>query len=212
MKKLVALLLSFVICISFSSCHPLSSPNTISHNDDASEIYYNGQTYINYNNTNGKYRFNIEADAEHWIKIATIPYGFFYILGAVTHFYGNDIKNPDFITNSRTNDFYVRKDLTLDHTTELSICDTQDPYCFQISDVITSNSIKFNIDQRNSFTPVCNFLAAFKEFPFVKLWIEIYEYEDKFYLQDVWNSDYYEITDTFKEDLYRFGINTFDYH
>lgn len=212
MKKLAALLLSFVICLSFCSCTPLSNSNAISYNDDASKIYYNGRTYINYDNTNGKYRFDIEEDSEYWVDIAIKPYGVFYVLGAVTKYYGNDIENPDFITNSRTVDFYVREDITFDRDTELSICDTQSPYHFKISDVITGDSIEYNVEQEDKFARVCNFFAAFKEYPYIKLWIEIYEYNDKLYLQDVWNSDYYEMTDQFKQDIYRLEINTFDYH
>ena len=212
MKRIVALMLSVTICVLFCSCTPLSKLNTISYNYDSTEMYYNGYTYINYDNYNGKYRFDLEKDTDNWVEIATMPYGFFYILGAVTVYYGNDAEKPDFITNSRTIDFYVREDLTLDYDSELSACDTQEPYDFKISDVITGNPIAYSIDQKKNFTSICNFFVAFKEFPCVKLWIEIYEYEGKLYLQDVWNSDYYEITDAFKEDLYRFGLNTFDYH
>lgn len=175
-------------------------------------MYYNGLTYINYNNTNGKYRFDIEKDTECWSSIATKPYGFFYVLGAVTEYYGNDMENPTFITNSRTIDFYVREDIALDYNSELSICDTQDPYDFKISDVITGNYIAYSIDQEERFTSVCNFFVAFKEYTYVKMWIEIYEYEGKLYLQDVWDSDYYEITDSFEEDIFCLGLDTFNYH
>jgi len=212
LKKLMALLLSFVICLLLSSCTPLSNSNAISYNNDASEMYYNGHTYIDYNNTNGKYRFDVKQNTECWVEIATKPYGIFYVLDAVTTYYGNDKENPAFITNSRTIDFYVREDLTLDYDSELSACDTQEPYDFKISDVITGNPIAYGIDQKKNFTSICNFFVAFKEFPCVKLWIEIYEYEGKLYLQDVWDSDYYEITDAFKNDIYRLGLNAFNYH
>ena len=212
MKRIISLLLALVICLLFSSCTPLTNSNSISFNDDASALYYNNHTYINYNNTNGKYRFDVEKDGEYWIHIATKPYGLFYVLGDITEFYGNDIENPTFITNSRTIDFYVREDLVLDHDSEISVCDTQEPYDFKISEVITGNSIAYSYDQKDRFTSICNFFVAFKQYPYVKLWVEIYEYEGKIYLQDVWNSDYYEVTDIFEEDLYRVGINTFDYH
>lgn len=212
MKKITALLLASIICILLSSCAPLSNSKAISYSDDASEIYYNGRTYINYNNTNGKYRFDVEEDAEHWCDIATKPYGLFYVLGAATTYYGNNKENPAFITNGRIIDFYVREDITLDYGSELSICDTHDTYDFKISDVITGNSIAYSIDQEKNFTSICDFFVAFKQYPYVKLWIEIHEYEGKLYLQDVWDSDYYEVTDDFKNDIYRLGLNSFDYH
>ena len=212
MKRIVALLLSIAICVLFCSCKPLSKSNTISYNDDATKMYYNGNTYINYNNTNGKYRFDLEKDTDNWVEIATMPYGFFYILGAVTVYYGNDAEKPDFITNSRTEDFYVREDVVIDHSLSLSACDTDTPFLFSIANVTTENMITYNFDKRLEFNEVCNFLATFEDYPGVKLRITIYELNGKLYLQEVWDSDYYEITDAFKEDLYRFGLNTFDYH
>lgn len=210
MKKIFALLIFFVICISFCSCTPISPVNTISYNDDATEMYYNGHTYINFNNYNGKYCFNLEDD--NWINIATMPYGYFYILDAVTVYYGNDAENPDFITNSRTIDFYVREDLSFDRNTELSLCDAESPYCFKISEITTGNVIEYVIDKEEQFTKICDFNVAFEQYPYVMLWIQIYEYDGKLYFQDVWDSDYYEITDEFKEDIYRLGLNTSDYH
>lgn len=212
MKRIVVLLLSIAIFVLFCSCTPLSKPNTISYNDDATKMYYNGNTYINYNNTNGKYRFDLENDTDNWAKIATMPYGFFYILGAVTVYYGNNEENPDFITNSRTEDFYVREDVVIDHSLSLSACDTDTPFLFSIANVTTENMIAYNYNKPFEFHEVCNFFAAFEDYPGVKLWITIYELNGKWYLQDVYDSDYYEITDSFKEDLYQFGINTFDYH
>lgn len=212
MKRLVALILSLTICVLFCSCTPLSKLNTISYNDDATEMYYNGYTYVNYNNYNGKYRFDLKNDTDNWVKIATMPYGFFYILGAVTVYYGNNAENPDFITNSRTKDFYVREDVVIDHSLSQSVCDTDTPFLFSIADVTTEYMIAYDFDKRFEFNEVCNFFATFEDYPGVQLWIEICEYNGKLYMQDAWNSDYYEITDAFKEDLYRFGLNTFDYH
>ena len=212
MKRIIALLLSLAICVLFCSCTPISNRNTISYNDNATEMYYNGNTYINYNNTNGKYRFDLENDTDNWVKLATMPYDFFYILGAVTVYYGNDLENPEFITNSRTSDFYVREDVAIDHGLELSVCDIEEYFSFRISDVITENSIDYSFDKRLDYQEICNFFAAFEDYPGVKLWITICELNGKLYLQDVYNSDYYEITDAFKEDLYRFSIHTFDYH
>lgn len=216
MKRMIALLLSFAICILLCSCAPLSKLNTISYNDDASEMYYNGNTYINYNNYNGKYRVDLERDddSDNWVKIATMPYSFFTytFLGAVTEYYGNNAENPELITNTRSFDFYVRKDITIDHSLTLSVRDTDTPFRFNIADATTGNVITYDLDKRYDFKEVCNFFATFEDYPGVQLWITIRKYNGKLYLQDVEDSDYYEITEAFKEDLYRFGINTFDYH
>ena len=213
MKKIISLFISFLLCLYLCSCTPLSPSNTISYNEDHSEMYYNERTYINYNNTTGKYRFNREED-DTWHEIATMPYSSlsYYILDAVTFYYGNNIENPDFIICSRTSDFYVREDITLNHDTELSLCDTKEPYCFKISDAITENFIEFNLEQKNQFTKLCDFSAFIEKYPYIKLWISIYEYNDKLYLQETWDCDYYEITDNFKSELHRLGLSDFDYY
>ena len=212
MKRIIALLLALTILILFCSCTSLSDANTISYNDDASELYYNGRTYINYENYNGKYRIDLEKDTDKWAEIATMPYGIFYILGAVTVYYGNNTENPEIITDSRVNGFYVREDISIDHSYMLSVCDTATPFSFRISDVTTGNSIAYDTVNKDEFKSICNFFATFEDYSGVRLWIEIREYNGAFYMQDAWNSDYYEITDGFREDLSRLGIDTFDYH
>ena len=67
MKRIVAFLLALVFCVLLCSCASLSKLNTISYNDDVSEMYYNGYTYINYNNYNGKYRVDLEKDTDNWV-------------------------------------------------------------------------------------------------------------------------------------------------
>ena len=83
---------------------------------------------------------------------------------------------------------------------------------YQAGEVSFKNVITFNMDEKLDTQRICNFFAEFEDYPSVQLWIDIYEINGKLYLQDVHDSDYYEITDAFKEDLYRFGVNTFDYH
>ena len=210
MKKITAVLLSFLICVSLCACAALSPLKTISYNDDCTELYYNGRTYIDYQNTNGKYR--IDFDDPNCVKIATMPYGYFYILGAVTIYYGNDAANPDFITDSRTQSFYVREDISFGRDTELSVCDADEAFSFTLSEVTTGETIGYSHDQSNLFSELCNFFVTLEPYSFVKQWISIYESDGKLYLQDVWDSDYYAITDEFKDDIYRLDLNTFDYN
>lgn len=210
-KRIIALLLALTILVLFCSCTSLSAANTISYNDDGTELYYNGRTYINYENYNGKYRIDLEKDTDKWAEIATMPYGIFYILGAVTVYYGNNTDNPEIITDSRANGFYVREDISIDHSYMLSVRDTATPFSFRISDVTTGNSIAYDTEKKDEFKSLCNFYATFEDYPGVQLWIEIHERNGAFYIQDAWDSDYYEITDGFREDLSRFGIDTFNY-
>lgn len=203
MKRIIALLLTVLLCLSLCAC------GKVSYNDDSSSLYYNGRTYINYNNHNCKYRTNVENIG--WKKIAWQPYGFFFILGAVTEFYGNDVNNPDFIANSRTVDLYVREDITLDHNTRLCVSDCSEPYSFVFSEVTTGKVIAFDLEQKDAYTEICNFFVTLEEYPLIEQWFTVWQIGDNIYIQDNWDSDFYEITDGFMEDIYRFGLDSFDY-
>ena len=210
MKRIIAIFLAISLCFALSACAALPSLTKITYSDDFTEMYYNGHTYINYNNYNGKYR--VDMDNEEMVHIATVPYGMFFVLGAVTKYYGNDAENPDFIANLRTIDFFVREDVIFDHSLMLSINDAEAPFLFSIADVTTGEVIANEFEDQFEFEELCNFYATFADYPSVRLWITISEYDGRLYLQDVFTSDYYAITNEFKEDLYRFGINDFDYH
>jgi len=203
MKRIIAILLSFSICVCLCSCTPLSPKDTITHNDDASEIYYNGRTYVLIRND------CYGIDIENMTKIATIPYGFFYLLGAVTIFYGNNGENPDFITENRTDSFYLREDLTLDHTTQLSVSNLDSPYCFTIAEVTTDQALPY-VYEEGRHPILCNFIVTFEQYPQISMYLSIHEYDSKLYLQKGWGSDYYEITEDFKSEIYRLGLNTYD--
>ena len=206
MKKYILALIALpIFVLLFYVIHSLivlSPLDTITYNEDYSELYYNGHTYIEYVNTSGKYNTDPQEDADYWVKIATMPY--FFPL-AITEYYGNDLNDPDVITTVRAHRFYVRKDIVIDQHSMLSVCDAPEVFRFRISDVITENLVAFDLEAEKQCKEACNFQAAFEAYPGVTLDITISVLDGKFYLQDNFLSDYYEITEDFHQELLRLG-------
>ena len=117
---LLALPIRVLLFFTIFSLIVLSPPDTITYNEDYTELYYNGYTYIDYGNANGKYDTDPYEDTDYWVKIATMSY--FFPLG-ITEYYGNDLDNPDVIITVRGQYFFVRKDITIDQHSMLSVCD-----------------------------------------------------------------------------------------
>lgn len=200
MKKLIALLLVFILCFCMTAC---GDEDVITFSEDYEELYYNGRTYIKYPNSNGKYQFYHDNDADGWHEIAKLPY--VLILAAYTYYYGDDVNNPNIITTGRAHNIYVREDITLDHDSTLCVPSAKGTFEFKISDVTAGEPIKE--ESVDSALDVLSFDAAFKEYPCVSLDITICKYNEKLYLQDVWNSDYYPIKDAFREFLDRLFVD-----
>lgn len=205
MKRMIALLLLLFLSASFAACATFSVPDILVFNDDASELRYHDQTYINIRNYSGKYQ--VDYDSEELVKIVEFPYGYG---DNIEIFYGNDIENPDFIVDKSSEYFYIREDITIDHSFMLSVRETDEPFCFRISDITTGEVIPYEVDHEDQFTELCDFFAVFEAYPSIYVWITICEHDGKLYLQDVWDSDYYALTDTFVETLYSVGLNNLD--
>ena len=205
MKRIVAIGLLLFLLASFVACATFSVPDILVFTDDASELRYQDQTYINIRNNSGKYQ--VDYDSEELVKIVEFPYGYG---DNIETFYGNDIENPDFIVDKSSEYFYVRQDVTIDHSFMLSARDTDEPFCFRISDITTGAVIPFVFDQKAEFAVLCDFFATFEAYPSLYLWITISERDGRLYLQDVWDSDYYALTDAFVETLYNFGLDKLD--
>ena len=107
MKKIISLILTLILCITLSSC--MTTSNNILINEDKS-ITYNNNVYHRLDDASS---FIIDINDGNWKEIARKPYGF---LWAITIYYGNNSKNPEFITHSRGRgkDLYIREDLTID--------------------------------------------------------------------------------------------------
>lgn len=203
MKKVIGLLFVCLLCAALGACATFTVTGEISFSEDGRELYYHGYTYRDADNYSGKYRVEMEHDGI--VQVAEFPYGYG---GNIERFYGNEVEAPAFIVNKSFTYFYIREDITLDHSDMLVVHDTKEPLRFRISEVTTGEVIPFeSFEQKSQLTVLCDFFAEFEAYPGLNLWITISEYNGKLYLQDVWDSDYYEITDAFTEDLHRTGAD-----
>lgn len=202
MKRIIAIFLAIFLCFALCSCADISNPGKLSTNFDVSKLTYNGRTYISYRHYPfDKNKYLVDWKSEDRVEIARIPNGLFYILGAVIIYTGNDTENPDYITCSRGYDLYVREDIILNDDSELCVSETDEPIYFSISDVTTGNVIAEELEDQYDFEELCDFYASCVDCPDLRLSITIYELDGKIYLQDAFDSDYYEVTKEFEEDL-----------
>ena len=214
MKRIAAILLVLSFCFALCACSETFNPGEISTNFNSSKLTYNGRTYISYRHYPfEKNKYLVNWKSEDRVEIARIPSGIYYILGAVTIYSGNETENPDYIIcSSGAYNLYVREAITLDNSSMLSVSVADEPFYFSIADVTTGNVIAEELEERYDFEELCNFYASCVDGPDLRLSITIYELDGKLYLQDAFDSDYFEITEAFKEELYRFGIDDIEYH
>ena len=214
MKRIVAIFFAIAFCISLTACAKTFNPGKLSTNFNVSKMTYNGRTYISYRHYPfDKSKYLVDWENEDRVEIARIPDGINYILGVCQVYSGNEVENPNYIICSRgAYDLYVREDIVLDDSSILSATLSDEPFYFSVSDVTTGNVIPEEAAKQLDFEELCDFYAACVDCPGLRLLITISELDGKIYLQDAWNSDYYEITEAFKNDLYRFGIEGIEYH
>lgn len=203
MKRIAAILLVLSFCFALCACADISNPGKLSTNFDDSKLTYNGRTYISYRHYPfEKNKYLVDWKSEDRVEIARIPYGLFYILGAVEIYTGNNTENPDYITRSQSAyKLYVREDIILNDDSKLCVSETDEPIYFSISDVTTGNVIAEELEDQYDFEELCDFYASCVDCPDLRLSITIYELDGKIYLQDAFDSDYYEVTKEFEEDL-----------
>lgn len=189
MKRLIALLSIFVLLL--AGC--AKQQYEISYNDDYTEIYYNGRTYVQIPNSDGKYNVDMEAceqlDSES------------YMLIAKTLYFGNDKDNPDFITENRAHTFFVREDLSIDNSTTLTAQKDGVPFSFTIDEVTTGEVVPYSIDEYGDYAELFKFTATVEPYSQVTMKISIMKRDGVYYLQDCWDSDYYLIPEEFLEQL-----------
>ncbi len=209
MKKSVLLTMTvLLLCLLLTSCgthlpnyetfwREISPKDTIVWNEDDS-ITYNGTKYISIMNTNGKIK--ADYDSEHCVKIATVPYSF--ILGAVSVFYGDDFEDPDIISCSRGGDVWIKEGIDIDELIMSNTCVIDGQFTFRICDVITDECIPYSSDYQNSASLKSLFYSmSLENYPAFNFDISIKQIDGKLYLQYVWNSDFYKITEEFESDL-----------
>ena len=214
MKKLLALIgIVVVCCLLLTSCgtylpdyitfyREISPKDTIVWNEEDDSITYNGIKYFNTNNTNGKIK--TDYDSEHCVKIATMPYS--YLLGAVSVFYGDDLENPNIISCSRARNVWIREEMDIDNLIMNNNCVVNDSFSFKICDVITDKSIPYSFELGNIRRTVFFERIALEDYPAFSFCVSIIPVGDELYLQYVWNSDFYKITDEFETELIENGF------
>ena len=215
MKKLITLIgIVLLSCLLLTSCgtylpdyitfwKELSPSGTIEWDYDDNGIIYNGTKYVNTENYNGK--ISTDYDSEHCVKIATTPYS--YLLGAVSVFYGDDLENPDIISCSRGGDVWIREGMDIDELIMTNNCVVSDSFSFKICDIITEESIPYSVELESRHALVVNFARfPLEDYPAFSFWPEIVLIDGELYLQYVWNSDFYKITDEFETELIENGF------
>lgn len=195
MKKLLSILLTIIMIIALCSC----SNNTIAYNSDNSKIYYNGYTFLNLHNYNGKYQIDLKN--EECIEIARVPYGFWYVLGAVTVVYGNNQEKPDYIANNRTTDLYLREDLCINHNTKLVLQHNGESFSFTIAEATTGEKVEYSLDEFQEYSTLLDFIVTIEQFPSISMHISIVKKDGIMFIQDCHDSDYYVITQDFFDSL-----------
>ena len=211
MKKLITFIgIVLLCCLLLTSCgtyitfyKEISPKDTIVWNEEDDSITYNGIKYTNTNNYNGK--ISTDYDSEHCVKIATMPYS--YLFGAVSVFYGDDLENPDIISCSRGGAVWIREGMDIDELIMTNNCVVNESFSFRICDVITEESISYSLELESRHALVVNFARfPLEDYPAFSFWPEIVSVDGELYLQYVWNSDFYKITDEFETELIENGF------
>ena len=201
MKKRICLFLCLVLCICLAGCaskNPVYQAHSFEFNTDGDVLYYNDHTYIA--NPNGElFEFFYIILDDNWVKVAALPWDpmTYSLYPVTTTYYGDDIDNPIVICCSRTNSIWVREDITLDHNSMLSACNTKEAVTFRIPDITTENSLPYSADTEDRRTHYLVMEAAFVDCPLVTAAICFSMIDGTVYLQtDTWG-DYLEVTDEF---------------
>ena len=215
MKKLITFIgIVLLCCLLMTTCgtylpdyitfyKELSPKDTIVRNEEDNSITYNGIKYTNTNNYNLK--ISTDYNSEHCVKIATMPYS--YLLGAVSVFYGNELENPDIISCNRGHNVWIREGMNIDDLIMTNNCVVSDSFSFKICDIITEESIPYSVELESRHALVVNFARfPLEDYPAFRFWPEIVSVDGELYLQYVWNSDFYKITDEFEIELIENGF------
>lgn len=211
-KLSMLILLVLACCMAMTSCgtylpdyvsfwQEISPSDTIEWVDD-DRIRYNGIIYESIENTNGM--ISADYDAEGCVKIATMPYS--YLLGAVSIFYGDDLDNPDLITCDRGRDVWIKEGMDIHEMIMDNTCVVSDTFSFRIRDVITDEVIPYSWELDNLRSLTGYLRCPLEDYPAFRFSVQVVPIEGNLYLQYVWNSDFYQITEEFEAALYENGL------
>ena len=214
MKKLITFIgIVLLCCLLLTSCgifvpdyitsyKEISPKDTIIWNEEDDSITYNDIKYTNTNNYNGK--ISTDYDSVHCVKIATMPYS--YLLGAVSVFYGDNLENPTIISCERSGDVWIREGMDIDDLIMNNNCVVSDSFSFKMCDVITDKSIPYSSELGNIRHTARFEWTALEDYPAFSFCVSIIPVDGELYLQYVWNSDFYKITDEFETELIENGF------
>lgn len=179
----------------------ISPADTIEWMDDR-RIRYNGTIYESIGNSNGM--ISADYDAEGCVKIATMPYS--YLLGAVSVFYGDDFDDPDIITCVRGGDVWVREGMDIHEMIMDNTCVVSHTFSFRIRDVITDEVIPYSLELDNLRSLIGYLRCPLEDYPAFRFSVQVVPIDGELYLQYVWDSDFYRITEEFEAALYENGL------
>ncbi len=212
MKFSVLITIVLLSCMTMTSCgtylpdyvsfwQEISPADTIEWVDD-DRIRYNGTIYESIGNYNGM--ISAVHDSEGCVKIATMPYS--YLLGAVSIFYGDDFDDPDIITCDRGNDVWIKEGMDIHEMIMDNTCVVSNTFSFRIRDVITDEVIPYSLDLDNLRSLIGYLRCPLEDYPAFSFDVTVVPIDGKLYLQYVWSSDFYQITDEFEAALYANGL------
>jgi hypothetical protein len=211
-KLSMLILLVLACCTAMTSCgtylpdyvsfwQEISPEDTIEWMDDG-RIRYNGTIYESIENSNGM--ISADYDAEGCVKIATMPYS--YLLGAVSVFYGDELDDPDIITCVRGGDVWVREGMDIHEMIMDNTCVVSNTFSFRIRDVITDEVIPYSLELDNLRSLIGYLRCPLEDYPAFRFSVQVVPIDGNLYLQYVWDSDFYRITEEFEAALYENGL------
>jgi hypothetical protein len=179
----------------------ISPADTIEWMDDG-RIRYNGTIYKSIGNNNCM--ISAVYDSEGCVKIATMPYS--YLLGAVSVFYGDDFDDPDLIACVRGDGVWIKEGMDIHEMIMDNTCVVSDTFSFRIRDVITDEVIPYTSDMGLRSSLIGHLSCPLEDYPAFHFDVQVVPVAGKLYLQYVWDSDFYRITEEFEAALYENGL------
>ncbi len=216
--KIFAVVFAIVLCCLFmTSCseawphygrfwRELSPKGTITVAEgEENVIIYNEMRYVEAPNYNGKIKM-IDHESESCIKIATLPRS--YILAAVEVFYADSYDNPTIIYLIRNGQLWVKEGMDIDEIIMNNNAVISDSFSFRINDVITGEILPYRETRDKAYDLYTFRSIHLEDYPMFTYYVRIASIDGELYLQYVWDSDYYKITDEFENVLYQNGYLT----
>ncbi len=215
--KFLTVALTIVLCCLFmTSCseawphygrfwRELSPKGTIKVAEgEENVIIYNEMRYVEAPNYNGKIKI-LDYNSDNCVKIATLPRS--YILAAVEVFYADSYDNPTIIYLIRNGQLWVKEGMDIDEMIMNNNAVISDSFSFRINDVTTGEVLpRRETGNRDSEYDLYTFrMIPLEDYPMFTYYVRISSVDGELYLQYVFDSDYYKITDEFANVLYQNG-------